>query len=288
MLVSPTEPKKLRDAGKVSLVPENYGCDVLIHSASYGPVGVQRKEINDLVSSLRDGRLGRQLIAMKQLDLTVLLLEGKPRWTADGSLIGNTNYTRTQHLGVTWSVQSRGIWIASTDSLDDTIAWLSLFQKWCAKVRKTSSLESRPKGRDEFGKDVQGRDFAIHLLQSFPGVGREVAGNVVDHFGGVPFQWNVTEEELYEVKGLGKGRVKKLFSLLQPLQSSLQGTTAHSTSTDPFPKLNQGKDSSGRRSSVSSSGSSTGRARRGSSRAAKATEPPIDDWITIEDMREGT
>lgn len=278
MLISPTEPASLRATGRVSLVPENYGCDILLFSKSYGPVGVQRKELSDLISSVRDGRLGRQLVAMKQLELTVLLLEGRPRWTNDGSLLSHGNWTRTQHNGLIWSVQSRGVWVNTSDDLTDTIAWLSLFQKWLEKDRtKGSSLETRPKGRDEFGKEARGRDFGIHLLQSFPGVGREVAGNVVDHFKGVPLQWTVSAEELKQVKGIGEGRAKQLTSMLgtempPPLPK------------DPFPKQKgSGKDS----------GRGTSRGSRSNSRTAQASPKSspttdlesIDDWITIEELR---
>lgn len=284
MLISPTEPKKLRDAGTTSLVPESYGCDVLLYSPTYGPVGVQRKELSDLVASVRDGRLARQLIQMKQLNLVVLLLEGRAKWTKDGSLIGHTNWTIAQHHGVIWSIQSRGIWLASTDTLDDTIAWLSLFQKWCAKKRHTSSLESRPAGRDEFGKEVRGRDFGIHLLQSFPGMGRETAGNVVDYFKGVPLQWTVTSQELREVKGIGAGRAKSLVSMLGG-PGEERAIMAPSTPPDPFPPSSKDQKSSasrGRKSSTSRSRSQTGASSTGTS-----TES-IDDWITLEVLEKDT
>lgn len=240
-------------------------------------MGVQRKEIGDLISSVRDGRLGRQLVAMKQLELTVLLLEGRPRWTNGGSLLSHENWTRTQHNGLIWSVQSRGVWVNTSDDLTDTIAWLSLFQKWLEKDRsKGSSLETRPKGRDEFGQEARGRDFGIHLLQSFPGVGREVAGNIVDHFKGVPIAWTVTPEELKGVKGIGKGRANQLVQMLGTEMAGKQSPV-------PFPK---GRDSGKGTSRGSRSSSRTGQA---SPKSSPPTTPEsIDDWITIEELMPGT
>lgn len=257
-------------------------------SKSFGPVGVQRKEIGDLISSVRDGRLGRQLVAMKQLQLTVLLLEGRPKWTNDGSLLSHGNWTRTQHNGLIWSVQSRGVWVNTSDDLTDTISWLSLFQKWLERDRsKGSSLETRPKGRDEFGQEARGRDFGIHLLQSFPGVGREVAGNVVDHFKGVPIAWTVTSEQLKEVKGIGKGRAQQLVSML--------GTEmGPSSPRDPFPKPSEGRKSAsgkGKDSGKGTSGASPSSSRTGqaSPKSSPTTDlESIDDWITIEELTQGT
>lgn len=251
---------------------------MLLYSPTYGPVGVQRKELSDLVASVRDGRLARQLIQMKQLNLVVLLLEGRAKWTKDGSLLTNTNWTIAQHHGVIWSIQSRGIWLASTDTLDDTIAWLSLFQKWCAKKRHTSSLETRPAGRDEFGKEVRGRDFGIHLLQSFPGMGRETAGNVVDHFKGVPLQWTVTKDELKEVKGIGAGRAKSLVNMLGG-PGEARASMESSTPKDPFPPSPKDRGNSGSRGRKSSGSKS--RSQTEQSSTGRLTEP-IDDWITLE------
>lgn len=186
------------------------------------------------MASVRDGRLGRQLTLMKKLELAILLLEGRPQWTNDGLLIGSTNWTVAQHHGILWSVQSRGIWLATAETLGGTIDWLLLFQKWCQKERRLSSLETRPKGKDEWGKRIEaGRDFAIFLLQSFPGIGAGVAGNIYDHFGYLPMTWRVTEEELAEVPGVGKGRAKTLWSLLNKSQSVAASSP---TSTKPAKK----------------------------------------------------
>src|SRR5688572_29969153 len=119
-MVSAAEPKSLQGLGTYSPLPEQYGCDFLI-PCPVGMVGVQRKEIHDLIASRGDGRLVRELAQMKQLDIAVLLVEGRLKWTSDGKLLSSrTSWTRPQHLGLLFSVQSSGIWVNSATDIQDT------------------------------------------------------------------------------------------------------------------------------------------------------------------------
>jgi Holliday junction resolvasome RuvABC DNA-binding subunit len=62
---------------------------------------------------------------------------------------------------------------------------------------------------------VDSRDWALHLLQGFEGIGPDLAAAIFDHFEGVPFRWNVEGAKgLMEVPGIGKGRAEKLWGAL--------------------------------------------------------------------------
>lgn len=212
MLVSPAEPATLRALGQSSAVPERYGADFLFASPVFGAVGIQRKELNDFVASNYDDRLDRELAQMKSLGLGVLLIEGRPRWTDEGLLMGTrTKWTVAMHRGRLWSVQNAGVWVDSVESMTETIEWLGLFQKWAMKQRHGSRSRKGPK--DAFGTS-RNADWSVHLLQGFEGIGAETARAMVDAFGGPPLQWSVSEKELLAVKGIGKGRAKKLMEAL--------------------------------------------------------------------------
>jgi ERCC4-type nuclease len=213
ILVSPAEPAALRALGTTNSRVESFGVDFLFHSKLWGAVGVQRKELSDLVASVRDGRLVRELAQMKVLNVAVLLLEGKVTWSNDGLAMWSPGWTAAQHLGVTLSVQSSGVWIASTGSQDETIKWLSLFTKWVAKETQ-GSLSHRPTARgSSLWGSVDNRDYGIHLLQGIDGVGSELAARIWDRWG-VPWAWTITEEELTAVDGIGKAKAKKIISAL--------------------------------------------------------------------------
>lgn len=217
MLVSPAEHNILRDLGRVSPITEKFGADFLITSKSFGLVGVQRKEIKDLVASVRDGRLQREVAQMKALGQGIFLIEGKVQWTTDGSLLsGGIEWTLAQHVGVVLSLNSDGFWTISTSDIVETREWLLKCMKWLGtEVSKHRSIRSRP---GPVGKSIWGtnksRDWAIHLLQSFEGIGYELACRIYDEFGGLPMQWSVDVEELARVKGIGKGRAERLMEAL--------------------------------------------------------------------------
>lgn len=221
MLIAPTEPVALKGLGKVSSIPEKHGVDVLM-ATRLGLVGVQRKEMADFFSSVHDGRLAREYPLMQTLEIGVLLLEGPKRWSTEGLWLGDPHsrrqWTRDQFRSYIMSVQSKGIWIAETDSLRDTVTWIEGFHKWCSKDGH-SSLATRPKPQGAWGKP-ESRDWNLFLAQSFPGIGVVQAEKLIDHFGGqLPIAWTCTREELAAAPGIGKTRLETLWSALpQPTE----------------------------------------------------------------------
>lgn len=214
LIVSPTEPAALRAiATAVSLRPEKYGADILARWNG-SLVGVQRKEFGDLVSSMNDGRLDRQLAALSRLPYRAIILEGGPMWTngMDGYDIV-TGIPRRQLMGKLWSV---GLWwgvsVIPTLDLNDTVMWVEGLKGWCQK--REHGATSRPGPRGKWGTTTR-RDRQRHLLQSFDGVGGEIADRILDHFGGVPLAWTVDEAEMMQVKGVGKERVKGMREVLE-------------------------------------------------------------------------
>jgi len=215
VLVSPTEPLLLRQLGTVSPLPESRGADYLIPTAQGFLVGLQRKTISDLVQSLHDGRLHEGLTKMTQLPIRILVIEGRPMWSDTGEMLGTRG--RGVSLGGWWgimcSVQARGIWVLTTGSLDETGVLLSYLPMWFAKPRH-AIMDNRHGPVSPWGH-ASSRDWALHVLQGFEGIGPEVAGAIYDHFGGLPLRWTVTEKDLLQVKGIGKGRARKLLAALE-------------------------------------------------------------------------
>lgn len=202
MLVSPAEPKALRSLGVTSSVPERYGADFLIPSPVFGRVGVQRKEIGDLVASIHDGRVEREVWQQRGLGQAIWLIEGRVEWTADELLLSSATrqrYTRAMHLGVLLSLQSYGCWMLSSTSLQDSIVLLSLLKRWLTKEKHTSLLR-RPSMKSQVAGDLT--DQRIHVMQGFPGVGYERAKRIVEVCEGLPF---VMSHDLTDVPGVGVG-----------------------------------------------------------------------------------
>lgn len=212
LLIAPSEPPLIKALGTVSSTPEKYGADILwAERAVSGLIGVQRKEVSDLIGSVQDGRLNKEIVQMRACHLAFLIVEGHPHWTSDGTLVHRwARWTRGQHYSLLRSVQTRGIVVEYTETTADTVGRIEDIHRWAAKADHTS-LDRRPKpGPDEWGK-VTDRGWGLHLLQSVPGIGPKQAELIWDHFGKVPVGLSVTREDLAAIKGLGPKRVDSMF-----------------------------------------------------------------------------
>jgi ERCC4-type nuclease len=215
LYVAPTEPPKRKELGLSSILPERYGVDFLWPMAGGGLGGVQRKELGDLVASLADGRLNKELAQMKGLAFQGLIIEGRGKWTADGRLVHRyVKFNKQALIGVVMSVEGRDIKVIQTGGLDETADAVLSMRHWSMKPEHRS-LNGRGEmvRRGKWGK-VTDRDYALHLLTSMPGVGVKTAESLLDHFGKVPLRWEVGEEELREVPGIGKVMAKRLVEVL--------------------------------------------------------------------------
>lgn len=218
ILVSPTEPLHVRALGKVSSSPENSGCDVLLVSRRQ-KLGIQRKRFpEDLVASLEDGRLSDQLTKMASLDRACVILVGFPRWTGDGDLVWKNWSGRTWRFESIWgAVASMALeakvgtfWVRDETEFAKLVLTL---EGWNGREKHTTtSTRSRPKAKGwGLSRQVQ----QAHFLQGLPTVGPELAERVVEHFGGIPMRWTVTEGEMMGVHGVGKAKVTKMGEMVR-------------------------------------------------------------------------
>lgn len=217
MLVAPTEPPSLRAIGQVSSTPELFGVDVF-WIAQGQRWGVQRKEVKDLLASVEDGRLAKEIgMIQGRIDHPVLLVEGELKWTLDGKLMAGSGWgrewTKAGIRGLLWSARSKGLWVQHTDSLQDTIETVKLLEVWSQKPRH-NALDKRPGVQSVWGHGhVMDREYGVYVLQSLPGVGPELAGRIWDKWG-LCLELTVGEEELMEVEGVGKKKAGAMVRVL--------------------------------------------------------------------------
>jgi ERCC4-type nuclease len=210
--VSPTEPPPLKEmADVVSMHPEEYGVDVLIHGLAHS-IGIQRKTISDLLASLQDGRLAEQVAKMQRLDFSIILLEGRFNWTGEGHLISNgwgEKLSKSRFRRMILSILAAGVHVEFTVDLNDTLEWVEAATSW-ADAYEHSTLQA--KGRDVRGQwgEKKTEHYRLSVLCSFPGIGPELARRILDEIG-----WPMElTGDLLSVKGLGKKKfdsIKEVF-----------------------------------------------------------------------------
>lgn len=219
MLVSPAEPAVLRDLGRVSSRCESLGADFLILSP-LGQIGVQRKAWRDLISSVQGRKGGDRLYReVHQLrggvDIACLVIEGRPKWTADGELADEfTTFTQGQWWGLIYSLCLDGLWVVQTKDQRETVFVLRHLERWARKGKHTS-LRTRPGPKGAAWGKVTSRDFRAHLWQSFQDIGEDTAYNLADAFERVPMRLTVGDKELLGVKGMGKKRLGYVKELIE-------------------------------------------------------------------------
>jgi ERCC4-type nuclease len=163
---------------------------------------------------LYDGRLSTSLVKLTKCEKRVLILEGQPKWTTSGFLVSDyVQFSRAQLRNLLMSAHSEldihTIW---TDGVQDTKDVLHDLSRWALKERH-DSIFIRPDSKDHIVRRWTKRDYAVHFLQGFDGVGPELARRIFDHFGRVPLSVD-DEAELLKVKGMGPGRLKKMKGIL--------------------------------------------------------------------------
>ena len=209
-LVSPTEPKEFDVLGRRSSLPEQFGVDFL----GVGLVGVQRKTINDFLASMVDGRLEKELAQMKRLRVAALVIEGEWRWTTDGHLVESPGWSLDAVTAALWSIQLvHGVIWWQSRWPDETVRLLEKFEVWVGKGKHAGFLR-RPKPYVPPWGRGDNREWALHLLQSFPGIGPERAAAIYDTLG-IPLRWTVTEKELARVPGIGAKTARRLVEALE-------------------------------------------------------------------------
>lgn len=215
MLVSSTEPKLFHDLGTLGTKPEEWGVDFLWFVQHIrGWAGVQRKEIKDLIASLGDDRLTKEAMQMNELDYRLLVIEGRISWVNDHIVVNKwTKLSREHYTGLVLKLQAMGIAVIHTANMDETYRMVQWYERWTNKPNHTLLTGRSTPPANSWGKR-DNRDYGIWLLQSLPGVGYELAGRIYDHFGKVPFSWEVGMDELCQVPGVGKGKAQKMLDCL--------------------------------------------------------------------------
>lgn len=218
--VAPTEPKQLKALGKSTLMPERFGCDVVWYGKDNGEDqlwGVQRKELKDLIASVSDGRISKEIAQMRAsgIPIPMIVIEGKVQFDTAGNLLWNSwgqQFTRGQWKGMLWSMMNEGAHIEYTKDITETVELVVMYARWTNKDKHTSIMR-RPSAFSPWG-NATNDDYAVHLLQGFDGLGTDRAKAIIKHFKGVPLAWTVTKEQMMEVPGIGKVIANKLIDAL--------------------------------------------------------------------------
>ena len=217
IFLSPTEHdlKKVLPDAIYSTTCEPNGCDIIV-ATSRGLVGFQRKTLADLASSLNDGRFAMQLAQQRSsraLNFRFLILEyDRARTTSDGRHFLESSLSPQSVETIGLKLFLNGTFLIESTDLGRTV---DIIERVASYVESDGHDRlNRPKPNAGPWGTRSNRDWGIHILQSFPGIGSTTAGLIYDRFG-VPFKWSVDEKDLTSIPGIGKVIAKRLLDALK-------------------------------------------------------------------------
>jgi len=163
-------------------------------------VAIERKSYDDFVSSIIDGRIFDQARNMKDnFEVPLLLIEGY----SDREINDNALKAAVAALVLDYGVSI----LTSRNEYDSAklIFWIAKKEQHLAGSGIGIRVGKKPKATAELQEFV---------AASIPGVSTVLAKRLLERFGSVERIFSAKEEELREVKGIGKklaSKIKKLF-----------------------------------------------------------------------------
>jgi len=197
--------KRNLTAGDIALILDNY------------TVILERKSASDFIESVRSNRLWEQLLKLlktesifgKPVRRRILLLHGSIREL--------TLYDFDEKLWASLSgafmevVYVYGIPIFFVEDDQAVLTFIRILID--RESRKAN--ESYPKERWFRRKlsEIPEKDEKIYLLSSIPGIGNELARNLLKHFGSISRIANASPDQLTMVEGIGKKKAEKIYEI---------------------------------------------------------------------------
>jgi len=193
-----------------SIVPrqlESMGCDVeykILEVGDYiiGDVCIERKEINDYLSSLFNGRLERELYHMSKIyKKTYLITEGS---ITEAMLHRKIN--RRQYFSSLAKFTNRGdVSIITFETPYDTAYFIKSLNE---SVKNPQPLIPKIK-ISQFSDG----DEVTYIVSAIPGIGMKKATNLLKKFKTLKNLVNSKPEDIAKVNGFGKKTANKLYEL---------------------------------------------------------------------------
>lgn len=162
-----------------------------------GNIAIERKTVDDFISSMLNKRLARQLGNLKQYKSRILIIEGvgEKQLYNDSNETGiHANAIRGMLLSILLNSQTP---VLFTQDYKDTAKFLTVLAKRMEKPTRGVSLRARKKSFDAAEQQQI-------ILEGFPGIGPVTAKELLRKFKTIKAVINAPVKELEKVKKLGK------------------------------------------------------------------------------------
>ncbi len=168
-----------------------------------GPIGIERKTLNDFFGSLVRKRLFEQVQRLRDAYPQPLLI-------LEGDLAEISTFKHPQSfLGALLALETaERVPVLTTADKDQTAMLLSILWRKQDHGAAEYGLRHKPKG---LTLDQRQR----FLVEGLPSVGETLARNLLEHFGSVQAVFNASEDELKRVAKIGEVKAAEIVKLVR-------------------------------------------------------------------------
>ncbi|MHA2431582.1 MAG: ERCC4 domain-containing protein [Promethearchaeota archaeon] len=172
-------------------------------------VGIERKDVDDFLNSLINGTLFKQIKSLRDtFPRPLLIIEGNGLFT-------KRNMSHQAIYGCIVSIiVDYGVSIVTTKDGYETAEMLAVMAlREQRQEKKPITLRGEKQGLS-FSEQQQ------FIIEGLPQISSIIARRLLDHFGSIRALINASEEDLQEVKGIGKQIASSIYQILnEPYQN---------------------------------------------------------------------
>lgn len=166
-------------------------------------IGVERKNVDDFLESLIEGKLFKQISQLREAySRPVLILEGENLFTKR-NINHNAIYGSLASITVDY-----GIPVLTTKNAMDTADLLRVIAK---REQKDENKSVAVRG---FKPQMSLKERQQFLIEGLPNVSAVIAKRLLNHFGSIRGIANADEKSLMKVKGVGKNIASEIINVL--------------------------------------------------------------------------
>lgn len=163
---------------------------------------VERKTTADFIQSICNKRLFAQLGALRaNFSIPILLIEN--------SIVKSKIHPNAYRGALLQICLTSRIPIVQTKSMNDSVEMLLAIIKF---------IQSKPGRQFSFyqkRRPITSGNAQQYILEAIPGIGPQLAKQLLNKFGNLKAVFNSTVEDLQQIAGIGRHRAEKIIELLQ-------------------------------------------------------------------------
>ncbi|MEK6952094.1 MAG: ERCC4 domain-containing protein [Nanoarchaeota archaeon] len=162
-------------------------------------IGIERKTSNDFLNSIIDKRIIQQLIYLKEnFTIPLLIIEGTQNIYTIRNFHPNAIRGMLASIAIDYQIP-----ILQTRNYRDTAALINTIASRLEKPKKLFSLLKKR-------KPLTLKEQQELVIESFPGIGPNLAKNLLEKFKSVEKVINASEENLKKVEKIGPVKAKEI------------------------------------------------------------------------------